>query len=185
MKKSISELSDEKIVGIVCGEDQEQYAELVKRYEEKLLRYVRYMIGDREADEVVQETFIKAFVKLRSFDEKRGKFSSWIYRISHNEAMNKIKKKKHVSLDFNDWLKEILPGKVNVEVEYERQEEKEMVRRCLNGTDLIYRSVLSLYYLEDKSYDEISEILKIPMGTVGIRLRRGKEKMKEICNNNI
>ena len=99
--------------------------------------------------------------------------------------MNKIKKKKHVSLDFNDWLKEILPGKVNVEVEYERQEEKEMVRRCLNGTDLIYRSVLSLYYLEDKSYDEISEILKIPMGTVGIRLRRGKEKMKEICNNNI
>ena len=182
MKKEVKNLSDEKLVGVVRDEDQEFYAELVKRYEERLKRYVNYLIGDREADEVVQETFIKAFVKLKSFDEKRGKFSSWVYRIAHNEAMNKAKKKKHVSLDFNDWLKEVLPGKINVEEEYEKEEEKDGVRKCLGDLDFRYRSVLSLYYLEDKSYDEISEILKIPMGTVGIRLKRGKEKMREICS---
>ena len=176
---SLVELSDEQVV-VEVVKDQEIYTELVKRYEGKLLRYVKYLIGDREADEVVQETFIKAFVNLQGFDKKKGKFSSWIYRITHNEAMNKVKKKRHLSLDFNDWLKEILPGKVDIEKEYEKKEEKEMVRRCLKGLSFKYRSVLSLYFLEDKSYEEISEILKIPMGTVGIRLRRGKEKLKEI-----
>ena len=180
--KNADILSDEDVVTRVI-EDQEQYVELVKRYEGKLKRYVRYLIGVDQADEVVQETFIKAFVNLKSFDTKKGKWSSWIYRISHNEAMNKVKKKKHLSLDFNDWLKEVLPGKVNVEEEYEREDEKAMVRESLSKLELKYRSVLSLYYLEDKSYEEISEILKIPMGTVGIRLKRGKEKLKEVCSN--
>ncbi len=178
----LADLSDERVVVKVLG-DKEAYVELVRRYEEKLLRYVRYLIGDREADEVVQETFIKTYINLRSFKEKRGKFSSWIYRIAHNEAMNKVKKKRDVSLDVNDWLKEVLPGKANVEKEYERKEEKEMVREGLSKLSFKYRSVLSLYYLEDKNYEEISEILKIPMGTVGIRLRRGKEKLRKICNN--
>ncbi len=179
--ESLSGLSDEVIVHKVI-EDQEIYSELVRRYEEKLKRYVRYLIGDKEADEVVQEAFIKAFVNLKSFNEKKGKWSSWVYRIAHNEAMNKVKKKRPISLDVNNWLKEVLPGKVNIEAEYVQKEEKEMVRKSLKKLSIKYRSVLSLYYLEDKSYEEMSEILKIPMGTVGIRLKRGKEKLKEICN---
>ena len=175
-------LSDELVVKEVT-QDKERYAELVKRYEAKLLRYVKYLIGDKEADEVVQETFIKAYVNLKGFDLKKGKFSSWIYRIAHNEAMNKVKRKKWISLDVNDWLKELLPSKENIEREYERKEEKETVRKSLKSLKYMYRSVLSLYFLEDKSYEEIGEILKIPMGTVGIRLKRGKEKLKEICNN--
>ena len=179
----LASLTDEELVAVVCSEDQEQYVGLVRRYEENLIRYVKYLIGDRDADEVVQKTFIKAFVNLKSFDVRKGKWSSWIYRIAHNEAMNEVKKKKPLSLDFNDWLKEVLPGKVNIEKEYEKKEEKEMVKKCLRSLSFNYRSALSLYYLEDKSYEEISEILKIPMGTVGIRLKRGKEKLKEICNN--
>ena len=180
--KSLVDLSDEQVVKEVV-KDKEVYTELVKRYESKLLRYVRYLVGEREADEIVQESFIKAYINLQGFDENKGKFSSWIYRIAHNEAMNKVKKKKPLSLDLNDWLKEILPGKVNIEKEYEKKEEKEMVRQCLKSLDFGYRSVLSLFYLEEKNYEEISEILKMPMGTVGIRLKRGKEKLKEICNN--
>jgi len=176
------DLTDEELVVRVREEDQEEYAELVNRYEEKLKRYAGYLMGGEESDEVVQDTVIKAFVNLNSFDEKR-KFSSWIYRIAHNEAMNRVKKKKHLSLDFNDWLKEVLPGKINVEEEYEKKEEKEAVRESLLKLDFKYRSVLSLYYLEDKTYDEISDILKIPMGTVGIRLKRGKEKMRKVCSN--
>jgi RNA polymerase sigma-70 factor (ECF subfamily) len=175
-------LSDEEVVEKV-KEDKEAYAEIVKRYEEKLKRYVKYLIGEGEVDEVVQETMIKVYVNLQGFETKKGKFSSWIYRIAHNEAMNKVKKKKHLSLEFNDWLKEVLPGKVNVEKEYEKKEEKELVRRCLKSLEFKYRSVLSLYYLEDKSYEEISEILRLPVGTVGIRLKRGKERLKQICNN--
>ncbi len=178
----LASLSDEQVV-VKVFDDQEKYAELVRRYEGKLKRYVSYLIGDQEADEVVQETFIKAFVNLKGFDSKKGKFSSWIYRIAHNEAMNKVKKKKPISLDVNNWLKEILPGKANIEAEYEKKEEKEMVGKCLREVGVKYRSVLSLYFLEDKSYEEISEILKIPMGTVGIRLKRGKEKLKEICSS--
>ena len=181
---NLRKLSDEELVVKVKEEDQELYEEVMRRYQDKLLRYVGYLIGgSEEASDVVQESFIKAFVNLKSFDEKKGKFSSWIYRISHNEAMNKAKKKKWVSLDFNNWLKEVLPGKVNIEKEYEKEEEREMVRKCLSSLSFKYRSVLSLYYLEDKNYNEISDILKVPMGTVAIRLKRGKEKLKDLCTN--
>ena len=97
----ISKLSDEKVAEIVRTKDKEAYAEIIKRYQTKLMRYAGYIMGDEyKGADVVQEAFIKAYINLNGFDTKK-KFGSWIYRIVHNEAMNMLGKyKKQVPMDW-------------------------------------------------------------------------------------
>jgi len=182
MTDKLSQISDEVLVALVIDKDQELFEEVMGRYQVKLLRYARYLINDDQAAaDVVQEALIKAFVNLKGFDRKK-KFSSWVYRIVHNEAVNYLKKKKQlVSLEANEWLREKLGSRENIEEDFSKKESGKLVRQCLKSLAVEYRSVLSLHYLEEKSYEEIAEVLKIPMGTVGIRLKRGKEKLKNIC----
>lgn len=174
----ISKLSDEEVVTITRTKNKEVYAEIIKRYQKKLMRYAKYLINDdNKASNVVQDAFIKAYINLNSFNVKQ-KFSSWIYRIVHNEAINlinKYKKEKPLfeNIDFDSGL--------NIEEEYAQNEVIKIVRVCLEEIPLLYREPLSLYFLEDKSYNEISDILRIPIGTVGTRINRAKLIMKKIC----
>ena len=170
--------SDEEIVEEVRSHDQELYGVLVERYQSKLLRYASSLLGDEsKATDVVQESFIKAFINLEGFSTHK-QFSSWIYRIVHNEAMNIVKKyRKEVPLqegiDFEsdeDTLKD-----------FELQEISFMVGKCLRGIPLLYSEPLTLRYIEEKSYEEISDILRIPIGTVATRIRRAKILMKHLC----
>jgi len=182
----IKKLSDEELVIFVIEKDKEAYGELVIRYQEKLIRYADYLLQDMHvAEDVVQDSFIKAYVNLKGFNVKK-KFSSWIYRIVHNEAINKINKdKKKISLDANEWIKDIFDSGDNIEADFERTETVRMVRSCLKKLPYKYRSSLTLYYLEDKTYEEISDILRMPTSTVGTRIKRGKEKLAEICKGGV
>jgi RNA polymerase sigma-70 factor (ECF subfamily) len=173
-----SKLSDEKLVEMVCKKDKELYATIIKRYQDKLMRYANYLTGDENnAADIVQDSFIKAYTNLKGFDTKK-KFSSWIYRIVHNEAMNLIgKQKKQISL----YEEKDFDSGIDIEDNFIKNELKNHTHNCLNQMPLIYKEPLSLYFLEDKSYDEISDILRIPMGTVGTRVNRAKIIMKKIC----
>ena len=146
--KNVKSLSDEDLVEVVRNRDQELYREIVNRYQEKLLRYANYLIGDNDkAADVVQEAFVKAFVNLQGFDVKR-KFSSWIYRIVHNEAINYIKKyKKEISLEGNNFVN-ILKKDEDIEEDFEKKEIKKRVRQCLKALSVKYREPLVLYFLE-------------------------------------
>ena len=179
---SIKKLTDEKLIKLVCDQNQELYREVVERYQNKLLRYAGYLMGDdQEAADVVQEALIKAFISLRGFNDKY-KFSSWIYRIVHNQAMTQLKRrKKTVSFEGNDWLTGKLASNEDIVKEYQDKELKKMLSGCLKQIPIKYSEVLVLFYFEEKKYQEISEILQIPMGTVGIRLNRGKKILKKIC----
>lgn len=176
-----SKLTDEEIIEKVRSHDINLYAILIDRYKNKLLRYAIGLVHDEDkASHVVQDSFVKAYINLNGFNIKK-KFSSWIYRIVHNEAMNIIKK----------YQKEIpMPENFDIESEedsvrdFEKKEIYLHVNKCLNLIPVIYSEPLILYYLDDKSYEEISEILRIPMGTVAIRLSRAKKIMKHICQKN-
>ena len=86
--------TDESIVAKITAGDVGAYAEIMNRYEPKLHPYVTYLIHNQTmADDIVQDTFIKAYRNLRGFNLKY-KFSSWVYRNAHNEAMNAIKKER-------------------------------------------------------------------------------------------
>jgi len=172
-----SEISDEKLVEIIRSKDKELYIHIVKRYESKLTRYVRYLVGnEQKSADVVQQTFIKAFINLKGFNARK-KFSSWIYRIAHNEAMNEVKKHhREVPIDPNYFL-----ATETVEEEFDRKELKEKTQKCLGQMPIMYSEPLALYYLDEKSYEEISDILRMPMGTVATRINRAKILMKKIC----
>jgi len=174
-------LSDEEIVKEVQQGNQDLYVVIMKRYENKLLRYAVNLIKDKDkVTDIVQESFIKAFVNLNGFDTKK-KFSSWMYRIVHNEAMNAVKRyQKEVSL--SDDLD--FESDENIEQDFEKKEISIKVEKCLEAIPLLYSEPLTLYYIDEKSYEEISEILRIPMGTVATRISRAKKLMKKICQKN-
>jgi len=176
--KGLSKLSDEKIVLLVREKDKNFYSEIIRRYEKKLLGYANYLtFDDSDAADVVQNTFIKAYINLNGFKIK-NKFSSWIYRITHNEAMNILnKRKKQVQFDQNIDF----DSGVNLEDEVILKELRSHTQNCLKQMPVIYSEPLSLHFLEEKSYEEISDILRVPIGTVGTRISRAKSIMKKIC----
>ena len=174
------EQSDEAIAARIQAGDQEQYAILMRRYQEKLVRYAVVLVRDADtAADVVQESFIKAFTHLRSFNVKK-KFSSWMYRIVHNEAMNTIKK-HHREIPMPEGFDQASDEDVD-----ERISQQEMIARvqgCLDLLPTMFAEPLALYFLEDQSYDMISDILHLPPGTVATRIRRGKGYLKTICQS--
>lgn len=172
------ETSDEEIVSEVKKGKKEFYAYIVDRYEKKLLRYANYLIHDEEkSSDVVQNSFIKAYINLNGFNTNK-KFSSWIYRITHNEALNLIKK-NYKEIHFKENFE--FEDNVNLEEEFDKKEIIKAVNKCINKMPVIYSEVIILYYIDEKSYEEISDILRIPIGTVGTRINRGKGMMKKIC----
>lgn len=174
----ISLLSDSEVIEIVRTKDKELYAEIIKRYQKKLVRYARYIMNDEQmVADVVQEGFIKAYINLNGFDTKK-QFSSWIYRIVHNEAMNVLSKhKKQVPLN----VEIEHDSGIDIEDDYIKSELVSRTHRCLEQMPIMYKEPLSLYYIEEKSYEEISDILRIPIGTVGTRVNRAKSMMKKLC----
>lgn len=176
--KDILKLSDEEVVELIRNKDKELYVHIIKRYQDKLMRYATYLIGDEHmASDVVQESFIKTYINLNGFDTKK-KFSSYIYRIVHNGAINLIsKQKRQVSL-YEDYD---FDSGIDIEDEFVKRELRSRTHNCLNKIPVIYRDPLSLYYLEEKSYEEIGDILRIPVSTVGTRINRAKALMKKKC----
>lgn len=173
--------TDEQLVDLVRNKNKELYRELVVRYEKKLVQYAQYLIRDiHMATDAVQESFIKAYVNLQSFNTTK-KFSSWIYRIVHNETMNAVKKHRK-EIPFPDFFEKV--SSVNIEEEFSDNEIKQRAQQCLILLPTLYAEPLMLYYLEDKQYEEISDILHIPSGTVATRINRAKVIMKKICQKN-
>jgi RNA polymerase sigma-70 factor (ECF subfamily) len=171
-------LSDEEVIEKVRTSDKNFYAVIIDRYQKKLIRYANNLIKDEDkATDIVQESFIKAYINLNSFNIEK-KFSSWIYRIVHNQVINQAKKYYKETPLQEDWD---FKSDDDIEKDFETKETTENVEQCLNKMPFLYREPLTLYYIEEKTYEEISDILKIPMGTVATRINRAKKIMKNIC----
>lgn len=171
---------DAKIIARIIAGDIETYAEIMQRYESKLLRYVTYLIHDpHTARDVVQITFIKAYQNLRGFDQKY-KFSSWIYRIAHNEAMNAVKSSNHMTDDDTSELPEV-GYEPSVAEMIDKDLLKGNVHECVNQLEPKYRDVVQLVYFEHMKYEEASDVLHVPTSTVGVWLSRAKSQLKRIC----
>lgn len=178
--------TDEAIAVLVCKGNKELYGTLIDRYEAKLTRYVRRFTQDKEdVTDLVQTIFIKGYVHLQSFDNTRS-FNSWIYRIAHNESVNHLKKKggqKVSFIDFDTFLPHPFAEESSDTVALDR-ELKELMDTSLEKISPKYREVLVLYFYEELSYQEMSEVLAIPVSTVGVRIKRAKEALKKIVEKN-
>ncbi len=171
--------SDEDLVQRVQSGDSEAFGKLVDRFEQKLLRYGRKFLAEREdIVDIVQDVFIRAYQNIQSFDVSQ-RFSPWIYRIAHNAFVNKLRNNRYqpFRIDFDTFVAH--PVYENVELsERERHEMKELIDLGMQMLPQKYREVLVLHYFEELPYSDIADILKIPMGTVSIRLKRAKDALK-------
>jgi RNA polymerase sigma-70 factor (ECF subfamily) len=182
--KICQDLSEEAIIRKTQS-DTDYFACLVMRYENRLLTYIRKIaqISQQEAEDILQESFIKVWKNLFSFHSSM-KLENWIFRIVHNETISFMRKK--TSFGKNNTI-EIKDDIMTVNEEEKNSSEPEninaMIEHVLPLLKLDYRNILVLKYLEDKSYEEISDILKIPEGTVAIRLHRAKKAFKKLAEN--
>jgi len=176
-------LKDKELVALSINDSQYFYC-LMRRYEEKLTNYVRrftYLTDDDIAD-IVQESFINAYQHLNDCDCNL-KFSSWLYRIVHNQAINFMKKNKQsikVDVENDDEFVDWLVAETNIEKEIIAKHFNDYVKTIIEKLKPDYKEVIVLKFFENKDYSEISDILQKPMGTVATLLSRAKIQFKKI-----
>lgn len=160
--------------------DPQAYGAIVRRFEAVLRRYVKRLLGQhgQAADDVVQDVFIKAYVNLNDYDPARA-LGPWLYRIAHNEAVSYLRKRGREPSLIEGEDAQLILAKLRDESAFGAASLPDSsVQQALYGLEPRYRDVLLLRYVEDKSYDEISDILQMPPGTVATRIRRGLERLK-------
>lgn len=179
MPDNYQEKTDEELVVLTLA-NQENFSYLIKRYETKLTRYIRRISNTRpeETEDILQEIFIKAYINLNNFDPTL-KFSSWIYRIAHNETISAFRKRHAKNPNYLENDQEILDklaADVDLVAEIDAQYLKQYIWQIMENMDQKYREVLELKFMEEKSYQEISDILRRPIGTVATLINRAKKQ---------
>jgi len=175
--------SDEEIVALTL-KNQDYYAVLMERYENKLAGYIRRIsgLGKEDVEDILQNIFIKIYQNLQGFDQML-KFSSWAYRIAHNEIISHWRKSQvRPQLvggeEANQFLHNIA-SELDIAKEMENKGLQADIETVLEKIDLKYREVLMLRFLEEKKYEEISDILRKPLGTVATLVNRAKKQFKK------
>jgi RNA polymerase sigma-70 factor, ECF subfamily len=182
MDQVYKDCSDTELVAIVLRE-KEAFSVIIHRYEAALRRYiVRLGVRDsRDIEDILQNSFIKVYRYLHSFDDS-FLFSSWIYRIVHNETYDFFRvKKRRPEVTVSEESQHLflaLEADDDPETRFDASREAQLVNDALATLDKKYRDVLLLRYGEDKDYRQISDILQIPEGSVATLLHRGKKALK-------
>ena len=184
-------LSDEKLILRFQEGDINAYNELVKRYKDRLLNFVfRYFNNREQAEDVVQDTLIKLYTHA-SYYKNIAKFSTWIFTIAKNNALTELRKNKRKQTD-SLWTED---GKVidinskeqSLDVKVQNEIAIDQLNKFLDEIPENFRMAVVLRDFQELSYDEISKILEIPIGTIKSRINRGRiqlaEKMKHFKEN--
>lgn len=176
---------DEDLVRTVLA-DPEAFGLIIDRYTEPLSRYIRRLtrLDEEESKDILQDIFIKIYLNLNDFDH-RLKFSSWIYRVAHNQVIDHWRKSQvrpSTAIDPDDTFWLTVADDLDIEAEAHRRELGGRIRNLIDELEGDYRSILILRYLEDKDYQEISDIMKKPIGTVATLINRAKKKLKNLVD---
>jgi len=184
---SSHEKTDEELV-VMSRVQREFFGMLIERYEQKLARYIaRLGIRDSEdIQDVLQEIFIKVYRNLNEFDTSLA-FSSWIYRIAHNETVSwhrkhRVRPEGNLVSNSEDVLLLLASEDWKDEDRFDADISGEVLSDAIEVLDEKYRDVIVLRFFEQKEYDEISDILKIPVGTVGTLIHRAKKQLEKLID---
>jgi len=170
-----------QLIDLALQGDRSAFTALVVLNQERLFASMIQVTGSPdEAEEVVQEAFIRAFLKLDTF-QRNSQFFTWLYRIAFNSALTRRRRKRaRVSLDY--WREtnglEIADSADAVDEPMLRQERVNRVREAIQILSEDHRKILVLREMQEKSYEDIAEILEISIGTVRSRLSRARNQLK-------
>ena len=178
-----TELSDAELVKKTL-EDADFFSVLIDRYERKLLYYImRISAFDiLVAEEILQEVFLKVWKNLRDYDISMS-FSSWIYRITHNETISHFRKSKTRGEDkqmvWDDEHANGILDALDIEEKIDENKRKKVIQKILSTLSAEYKEILVLRFFEDLSYSEIADVLKKPEGTIATLISRAKKQFLE------
>lgn len=165
--------------------ERSSFGNLVERYEARLTRYISRLgvLDPDDRADVLQDIFIKVYRNLNSFDQNLS-FSTWIYRIAHNEAVSWYRKLKarpegYLVAEGDDIVKLVATDSADIEAIFDQNVNKGLLLQALEQLDHKYREVLILRYFEHLEYEDISDILQVPTGTVGTWVARAKKQLKQ------
>ncbi len=181
--RDISEKTDQELVQMAL-KNQSDFLYLMNRYQSKLLSYILRIssVSYEEAEDILQDVFIKVYKNLNGYDSDL-KFSSWIYRITHNEVISNFRKRQARPQSYESEINEEILDRITADFDIEHEVNIKYLRRMINNVlvnlDEKYREVLVLRFFEEKDYSEISDILKKPIGTVSTLLNRAKKYFKK------
>lgn len=183
------QFTDKEIVEKYLEGDVNSFELLIKKYEKGIYNYcLRFTRDAKDAEDIAQQTFIKLFENIEKISLD-GELKGWLYTVATNLCRSLHKKVKNInftSLEGDEMEDQgssenyFEDENVNIEKEVSAKELKEKVKTALAKLAPKYSSVLSLYYIEEFSYEEISEMLEIPLNTIRTHLKRAKDKLEEL-----
>lgn len=186
----IENSTDEELILSFQNGDEKAYNEIVRRYKDRLTNFIyRYVGSLDECEDIVQDTLVKVYISKDLYKEI-AKFSTWIYTIAINLAKTRaIKRQKHkifsLSSAYTDDEKDfdITDESMKTDLEVSSSIQEVHIQKALNSIPDNYRKLVILRDVEDFSYEEISEMTGLPMGTVKSRINRGRERLQKLLKN--
>lgn len=168
---------DSELVAATLGGNPEAFATLVERYDRSVYHLAyRTMHDTEEARDATQEAFFKAYRSLSTF-KPGAKFSTWIFAIAYHACCDRLNRRKRYSSEPLPERADSSPGPAEAAIASDE------ARRLHTAIALLpekYRTVITLYHLQGKQYDEIASVLGVPMGTVKTHLFRAKEQLRKL-----
>ena len=178
-------VTDEVLIARFQQGDVQAFDVLVRRYKDQLLNYVYRFVGSRvDAEDIVQETFLRVF-KNKHYYKEIAKFSTWVYTIAGNLAKTELRRRKRrkvfsVSNFVNEERDYDIPDSGrNPELEVESSIKDGIIQKAIEKLPSKFKEVILLRDVQGFAYEEISQILNIPLGTVKSRVNRGRLKLQE------
>ncbi|MCX6134023.1 MAG: sigma-70 family RNA polymerase sigma factor [Ignavibacteriales bacterium] len=172
------------IIKEILAGNKRAYGDLVDRHKDKAMTLAIRMLRNREdAEEAIQDAFVRAFNALPRFEWKSS-FSTWFYRIVYNVCASKLSRRgedPHITIDAGDdeGALELASDEAPPDIQYESIEFEQIVLGEIEKLPLLYSAVCTLFFVHDMSYDQIVEVTGMPLGTVKVRLFRGRVMLRD------
>jgi RNA polymerase sigma-70 factor, ECF subfamily len=185
MTETVLKVTDEQLIAKFQAGDLAAFDQIVERYQGQLINFVGRLLNDRNAaEDIVQETFLRVYRNKHRYKEI-ARFSTWIYTIAGNLARTELRRRKIRNFfsisqrgeGEKDY--EIPDTDIDVEKSVEGSLVKEMILHEVMKLPVYFREVIILRDLQDLSYEEISQILNVPLGTVKSRVNRGRSQIQK------
>ncbi|WP_163409236.1 RNA polymerase sigma factor [Flavobacterium ajazii] len=183
----MSTISDQHYIDRILQGETNSFAVLVDRYKDMIFTLALKMVKNREeAEEVAQDTFIKIYNSLSKF-KGDSKFSTWIYKIAYNTCLDRLKKnkKENLNISIDEFSAHLIKTMENALSALEEKERKQTIQNSLNLLPSEENFLLTLFYFEDQSLEEIGKIMNINANNVKVKLFRSRQKLAVILRQQL
>ena len=183
MTKKPQKISDEELMERFQEADLSAYDEIVNRYKDQLFNFAyRFLSNSYEAQDVVQETFVRLYTKKHAY-QRIAKFSTWLYTITGNLAKTELRKRKRRNITpisqmgHEDQLYEIEDLYANPEKDVDSNLKEALLQGAINQLPPRFKQVVILVDIQELSYEDVADIMHVPLGTIKSRLNRARRKL--------